>query len=258
MTEFYSNEKSATEYGNAGDFMVRVLNSVGAAVAGLALLCNTGSMSAQAASPQLSALLAKMDVASKGFKSAQADFKWDYYEKIVHDTTTQTGTIYFQREGGSTEMGAVITDPAAKGKVVKGIHFKGAELQMFDPGVNQITVLNEASNQAAIESFLTLGFGAGGSDLAKVWNITDQGPETIDGVATEKLDLVNKDAEARKSVLHVTIWIDASRAVALKQVAYQSGGNYRTATYKNIKLNAAIDKSKFAFKTDKKTQTIKH
>jgi outer membrane lipoprotein-sorting protein len=206
----------------------------------------------------LTALLAKMDTASKSFKSAQADFKWDYYEKIVKDTTTQTGIIYFQREGGGTEMGAVITDPAAKGKVVKAIHFKGAELQMFDPGVNQITVLNEASNQAEIESFLTLGFGAGGSDLAKVWNITDLGPETVDGIATEKLDLVNKNPETRKNVLHVTIWIDASRAVALKQVAYQSGGNYRTATYTHIKLNGSIDKSKFAFKTDKKTQTIKH
>jgi outer membrane lipoprotein-sorting protein len=217
----------------------------------------SASLPAQTASPQLTALLAKMDTASKSFHSAQAEFQWDYYEKIVHDTTTQTGIIYFQREVGGTEMGAVIMDPA-RSKVVKGIHFKGTELQMFDPGVNQITVLNESSNQTEIESFLTLGFGAGGSDLAKIWNITDMGPETIDGVATEKLDLVNKNPETRKNVLHVTIWIDAARAVALKQVAYQSGGNYRTATYKNIRLNGSIDKTRFAFKTDKKTQTIKH
>jgi outer membrane lipoprotein-sorting protein len=215
----------------------------------------SASLPAQTASPQLTALLAKMDTASKSFHSAQAEFQWDYYEKIVHDTTTQTGIIYFQREVGGTEMGAVIMDPA-RSKVVKGIHFKGTELQMFDPGVNQITVLNESSNQTEIESFLTLGFGAGGSDLAKIWNITDMGPETIDGVATEKLD--NKNPETRKNVLHVTIWIDAARAVALKQVAYQSGGNYRTATYKNIRLNGSIDKTRFAFKTDKKTQTIKH
>jgi outer membrane lipoprotein-sorting protein len=236
----------------------KVINRLGILVAGLALLDGAGALHAQANSAQLNAVLAKMDAASKTFKSAQADFQWDYYEKIVHDTTTQVGTIYFQREGGGTEMGAVIIDPAAKGKVVKGIHFKGAELQMFDPGVNQITVLNEASNQAEIESFLTLGFGAGGSDLAKVWNITDLGPEKVDGVETEKLDLVNKNPDARKTVLHVTIWIDPTRAIALKQVAYQTGGNYRTATYSHVRLNQSIDKSKFAFKTDKKTQTIKH
>jgi len=222
------------------------------------MLAMGGAAHAQGVSPQLKAVLDKMDAASRSFRSAQADFRWEYYEKIVHDTTTQTGSIYFQREGGGTEMGAVITDPAAKNKVVKAIHFKGAELQMFDPGVDQVTVLNEATNQAQIESFLTLGFGAGGSELAKVWNITDLGPETIDGTATEKLDLVNKDPEARKTVLHVTIWIDPTRAIALKQIAYQTGGNYRTATYSHIRLNAATDMSKFAFKTDKKTQTIRH
>ncbi len=232
--------------------MKRICGVIAALIMG-----GSASLPAQTASPQLTALLAKMDTASKSFHSAQAEFQWDYYEKIVHDTTTQTGIIYFQREVGGTEMGAVIMDPA-RSKVVKGIHFKGTELQMFDPGVNQITVLNESSNQTEIESFLTLGFGAGGSDLAKIWNITDMGPETIDGVATEKLDLVNKNPETRKNVLHVTIWIDAARAVALKQVAYQSGGNYRTATYKNIRLNGSIDKTRFAFKTDKKTQTIKH
>jgi outer membrane lipoprotein-sorting protein len=236
----------------------KIMNRFGAAVAGLALLGGAEALHAQGNSAQLNAVLAKMDAASRTFKSAQADFEWDYYEKIVRDTTKQTGTIYFQREGASTEMGAVITDPGAKGKVVKAIHFKGAELDMFDPGVNQITVLNEASNQAEIESFLTLGFGSGGSDLAKVWNITDLGPETVDGVATEKLDLVNKNPDARKTVLHVTIWIDPTRAIALKQVAYQTGGNYRTATYGHVRLNQSVDKSKFAFKTDKKTQTIKH
>ncbi len=238
--------------------MKKIMSGFGVVIAGLALLGGAETLCAQGNPAQLNAVLAKMDAASKTFRSAQADFQWDYYEKIVRDTTTQTGTIYFQREGGGTEMGAVIVDPAAKSKVVKAIHFKGAELQMFDPGVDQITVLNEASNQAEIESFLTLGFGAGGSELAKVWNITDLGPETVDGVATEKLDLVNKNPDARKTVLHVTIWIDPTRAIALKQVAYQTGGNYRTATYSHIRLNQSIDKSKFAFKTDKKTQTIKH
>lgn len=236
--------------------MKKVLKQIGRVFAACVVL-SAACFTAQAQSPQLTALLAKMDAASKSFRSAQADFQWDYYEKIVHDTTTQTGSIYFQREPAGTEMGAIITD-ASKARVVKAIHFKGTELQMFDPGVNQVTVLNESSNQGEIESFLTLGFGAGGSDLAKVWNITDMGTESIDGVTTEKLDLVNKNPETRKNVLHVTIWVDAARAVALKQVAYQSGGNYRTATYKNIRLNSTIDKTRFTFKTDKKTQTIKH
>jgi outer membrane lipoprotein-sorting protein len=202
-------------------------------------------------SPQLTAILAKMDAASKTFKSAQADFQWDYYEKIVHDTSTQTGSIYFQRDGASTDMGAVIVKPGAK-----VIEYKAGVVKMFDPGVNQVTIVHTAANQA--ESFLTLGFGGSGSDLAKVWNISDQGAETIDGVSTEKLDLVGKDETTKKNFTHITVWVDPSRAISLKQVFYQTGGNYRTTTYTHVKLNGVIDKGKFAMKTDKKTQTVNH
>jgi outer membrane lipoprotein-sorting protein len=220
----------------------------------LTITCLVAALSSIASaqnSPQLTAILAKMDAASKTFKSAQADFQWDYYEKIVHDTSTQTGSIYFQRDGASTDMGAVIVKPAAK-----VVEYKAGTVRMFDSGVNQVTVVHTAANQA--EGFLTLGFGGSGSDLAKVWNITDQGAETVDGISTEKLDLVGKDEATRKNFTHVTIWVDPSRAISLKQIFYQSGGNYRTATYMHVKLNGSIDKGKFAMKTDKKTQTVNH
>ena len=33
------------------------------------------------------------------FQSAEADFRWDLYERVVKETTTQTGTIYFKKAG---------------------------------------------------------------------------------------------------------------------------------------------------------------
>ncbi len=127
--------------------------------------------------------------------SAQtADFQWDNYAKVVKDTTTQKGYIYFERDKGSTDMGAVLVDPNAgpKSKPIKVIQYQGGTFQMFDPGVDQITIFHAAGNQSAIESFLTLGFGGSGTDLARVWNITDLGPETFNDngqpVKVEKLD----------------------------------------------------------------------
>ena len=38
-----------------------------------------------------------------------------------------------------------------------------------------------------------LGFGASGKDLAEKWDIKYAGEETVDGVKTEKLELVAKD-----------------------------------------------------------------
>jgi outer membrane lipoprotein-sorting protein len=231
------------------------------AITGL-FLAMTAAASAQTASPQLTFVLKQMDTASAKFERATADFQWDYYEKIVHDTTTQKGSIYFEREKTSTDLGAVIVDPAVmekgKPKLVKVIQYSAGTLQMFDPGVDQITVLHQEGNQAQVESFLTLGFGASGTDLQKSWVITDQGVDTIDGVKVEKLDLVGKSPDTRKNFSHVTIWIDPTRAVSLKQIFYTPAGNYRTAIYSNVKVNGNVHKDQFAIKKDKNTTIVNH
>ncbi len=219
---------------------------------------------AQAPSPQLTYVLKQLDTASAKFQRATADFQWDYYEKIVKDTTTQKGYIYFERDKGSTDMGAVVVDPNAgpKSKPLKVIQYQAGLLQMFDPGVDQITVLHEANNQSEIESFLTLGFGGSGTALARAWNITDLGPETLTDngqpVKVEKLDLVGKDADSRKLFTHITIWVDPTRAVSLKQIFYLPSGDYRTATYSNIKVNGNVHKDQFAIKKNKNTTIVNH
>jgi len=227
-------------------------------------LASAAPLLAQAPSPQLTYVLKQMDTASAKFQRATADFQWDYYEKIVHDTTTQKGTVYFERQGATTNFGAVLVDPAAttKSKIVKVIQYQAGIVQMFDTGVDQITVLHQGANQSEIESFLTLGFGGSGSDLAKSWDIADLGPETLTDngqpVKVEKLDLVGKDADSRKNFSHVTIWVDPTRAVSLKQIFYTATGNYRTATYANIKVNGNVHKDQFAIKKDKNTTIVNH
>ncbi|WP_158819523.1 outer membrane lipoprotein-sorting protein [Granulicella sp. S156] len=210
---------------------------------------------------QLSTVLSQLDAASQRFKSARADFKWDYYERVVRDTTTQTGPIYFERNGTAIQMGAVVADPTTK-KTQRVIEYKGGVLQMFDPGVDQITVLHAGNNQAQYESFLTLGFGGSGKDLARIWNITDQGTESItdngQSIKVEKLDLVAKDPSVKNTFTHVTIWVDPTRGVPLKQVFNTPSGDYRTATYSNIKLNGSIDKGSFKMHTDSHTTTVNH
>jgi outer membrane lipoprotein-sorting protein len=209
------------------------------------------------------AVQAQMDAASKHFKSAQANFQRDYFQKIVQDTTTDMGSIYFERSGASTDMGAVLTSPGpqSKNKPAKVVQYNGGKLQMFDPGVDQITIINTSANQAEYESFLTLGFGGSATELCKSWDITDNGPETItDGkpIKVEKLTLMGKTPDSRKTFDYITIWVDPATAVSYKQYFHTAAGNYQTATYQNVKLNGSIDKSKFAIKKDKNTTTINH
>jgi outer membrane lipoprotein-sorting protein len=225
----------------------------------LALTLGAATLHAQGTSPQLAGVLAQLDTASHSFKDARADLKADYYERVIKDTSTQTGPIYFERHGASIEMGAVLSEQGAKPKV---IDYSNGTLRMFDPGVDQITQVKAGPNQGQFESFLTLGFGGSGHDLATAWNIDDKGPEVLsDGgrpVKTEKLDLVSKDPGIRGKVSHVTIWVDPARSVSLKQIFYLPSGDTRTNTYSNIKLNVSIDKGTFKMRTDGHTTTVNH
>ena len=43
----------------------------------------------------------------------------------------------------------------------------------------------------------------------------------------------------------MTLWIDPTRDVSLKQIFFAPNGDMRTTTYANIRLNEKIDKAKY-------------
>src|ERR1700741_816133 len=60
----------------------------------------------------LDAVLTQMDTAAAQFRNAEADFKADNFEKVVNETDTQTGKIYFRRTGkGDMEMASDFQAP---------------------------------------------------------------------------------------------------------------------------------------------------
>src|SRR3569833_3264945 len=101
---------------------------------------------AQQKSADLGTVLHQMDEASARFKSAQADFRWDMYECVVRETTTQNGTIYFLKTGSGLQMGAKINPPAAK-----LIEYKDGTLKMFEPDADHKTILSAGNNKAQYE-----------------------------------------------------------------------------------------------------------
>jgi outer membrane lipoprotein-sorting protein len=204
--------------------------------------------SAQPKPGHLDEVLRQMDAASAKFKSAEADFRWDLYERVVKQTTTQTGTIYFTKDGAKTQMGAKIAAPA-----LKFLEYKDGVVRVFDPGPNHLTTVTSKQNQAQIETFLTLGFGGSGKDLEKAWTISDLGEDIIDGVNTAKLDLVPRDASVRNNCTHIIIWVDPTRGVSLKQEFFMPSEDTKTSYFTNIRLNQKIDEKKYEIKTDSKT-----
>ena len=107
----------------------------------------------------------------------------------------------------------------------------------MQPDLKQETLFSAGSNRGQYESFLTLGFGGSGKDLESNWTVSCQGMESIDGTQTAKLDLKPKQPSVANMFSHVTVWIDPTRSLSLKQIFYQPSGDNRTATYTGIKYN---------------------
>ena len=217
---------------------------------GLGLAVNAGSAFAAG---DLKATLARLDAAAAKFKSTSADFEFNsVITDPVPDTEIQKGTAYYQRKGTTFQMAAHIREVNGK-KVPKMYVYSGGKLKLDEPLINQVTTL---SSMSQYEGYLMLGFGASGKDLADKWDITDDGPEAVDGIKTEKLELVAKDPKILKNLPKVTVWIDLDRGVSLKQVFDQGQGQSRTCNYSNIKTNESLPGDAFTFKTDSKTQYI--
>ena len=227
------------------------------ALAALIALCAFGLLPARAAlaADDLEKVLARLDASSANFHALQADFVYDTETKDpVPDSEIQKGTVYYQRNGTALKMAAHI-DEDDHHPVVKTYTYSGGLLALYDNtnGNNQVTRITKAG---AYEGYLLLGFGASGKDMKQKWDMKYLGSETIDGVKTEKLEMVAKDAGVRKNISKVTIWVDPERAISLKQRFDLSNGSYRLGTYKNLRMTQSFPASDFTFKTDGKTTYI--
>jgi outer membrane lipoprotein-sorting protein len=199
----------------------------------------------------LECVLKKMDDAAANFHTTQADFVWDQYQKVVDETDTQKGTVYYRRVGKEIEMMAEIKEPEAK-----LVLYKDGKLQVYQPKIEQVIVYPTSGNQNEIESYLVLGFGASGQDLSKSFDVSYAGEETVGSTATGKLQLIPRSEKFRNNISKIVLWIDLSRGISLQQQFFQTQGDYRLAKYSGIKVNTKIGNDVFQLKTTKKTQFV--
>jgi hypothetical protein len=189
----------------------------------------------------LSATLTKLDAASAHFTSAAANVHRENYVAILHDVDEKTdGSVYVVRsQDGKSQFGLKI-----QGEHARVVDYKNGVVRDYNPAINCFNTVAAKG----VDTYLTLGFGASGKELAKAWTITDLGPESINGTATEQLDLVPIDPNVKANIKHVTIWVDPTRDVSLKQVFFFPNGDKSTATYSDIRLNQKIDTKPFEIK----------
>jgi outer membrane lipoprotein-sorting protein len=213
----------------------------------------TSKAAASDAKAELQRVIAQMDRTAANFRTTQADFVWMQYTAVINDISdTQKGTVYFRRSGNQVEMFAEINDPVPP----KYVLFSGSKIQLYQPKIDQVTEYNAGKDRATFESFLVLGFGGSGQDMLRTFDVTYVGAENVDGIDSVKLDLVPKSEKARSTFNHIWLWIDPARGVSVRQKLFAPGGDYRLATYSDIRLNEKIADSVFKLKTTSKTKFL--
>lgn len=209
------------------------------------------AQSAGSGGADLDKLLSQMDTTASNFRSADAHVVWEQYQKVVDDTDVQEGTVYFRRNGKDIQMMADISKPAAK-----NILYADGKVQMLEPKMNQVTVYAAGKNRADVESFVVLGFGGGGHDLLKNFEVKYAGTESLNGVTTERLELVPKSARLRNMFERLMMWVDPKLGVAIQQKFFQPEGDFRLTKYSDIHLNQKLSDNMFKLKTDSKTKFV--
>jgi len=202
-------------------------------------------------SNELQRVLNQMDQTAASFRTAQAGFVWDQYQKVVDDHDVQKGTVYFRRTGNEIQMAADIRGPA-----LKYVVFSEGKVQFYQPSMDQVTTFNTSKDRAAVESFLVLGFGGSGKDMLKSFDVKYIDAEKLNGIDTAKLELVPKSVKGRNMFDHIWLWVDTSRGVSVQQQLFDPSGDYRVAKYSDIQLNQRIPDSAFKLKTTGKTKFV--
>lgn len=211
----------------------------------------TAAAAVAAPGSNLEAVLATMNQTSTGFKSAQGDFAFETYQKLVDEKDTQKGRIYFRKNKASVDAAFDIEGPAPKQVV-----YTDGKLRIFEKKINQVTERAVGKNKSDVEAFLSLGFGASGTELQRDYDVKLDGWEAVDGVQTAKLDLTPKNPKLLQTYNKIVLWIDPEHDVLLKQQFFERSGDYRLAHYSNMRLNQKVSDDVFRLKTNGNTRTV--
>ena len=215
-----------------------------------------GVLLAVAAWPQadtagLDRVLNQMDAAAKTVRTTEANVVWDEYQKVIDETETEKGKIYSRREGGETQMAVDFVEPDKKYVV-----YSGGKVQVYQPKIDQVSEYNAGNNRVDIESFLVLGFGGGGHDLLKSYDVKYLGSESVNGTQAAKLELIPKSVKLRNNIARILLWIDPAKGISIQQQLFEPGGDFRLAKYSDIRINQNLPANVFKLKTTAKTKFV--
>ena len=181
----------------------------------------------------------RMDQAAARFHGMTADVQWISYTAALGDLgkDEQTGNI------------VILKNPHGEARALVNFIKPDAESFSFEkhtgrqylPKSNTVNVYDLGKHADQVQQFIMIGFGTSGAELAKSYDMTFLGPDTVNGQETLKLELVPRSADVKKYVTKAELWVPKEGdPYPVQEKLYQPSKDYRISIYSNLRINPKL------------------
>jgi outer membrane lipoprotein-sorting protein len=213
-------------------------------------LASTG-LAFSTAPDSLENLLARMDSAGASFKAISADVRWVTHTAVINEDIVDTGSLLLKRSKHDMRMLVEFKEPDPK-----TVALHDSKLEIYHPKMQTVEEYDIGRHRELLDQFLLIGFGTTGKELAAAYTMKVLGADTVGGREATRLELVPKSQEVRKSLKKLELWIPESEVYPVEQKFYLAAGDYKLATYTNVKMNPAVTDSDLKLRVSKDVKRV--
>lgn len=184
----------------------------------------------------LPAVMKRMDAAAPGFRSMTARMDRVTHVAVINDNSAEVATVRVLR-GKAKEIRVALnfTEPDNK-----QVSINDRKVEIFYPKMNTVQEWDLGKYKSLMDQFILLGFGTGGKELQKSYNVKYLKEDTVGGQKCSRLELDPKDPKVRQHYSRFELCIAEAGGHPLLQKLIEPSGNYTGISYSSVKLNADL------------------
>jgi outer membrane lipoprotein-sorting protein len=197
-----------------------------------------GPATVAAADNSVPQVLARMDKAASDFKSMTAQFvNVTHTDVLNEDSAPETGTVTMKKvQPGEVQGKLDFTSPD-----IKTVTIEKRRVQEYLQKINTLQIFDLDKKGPQLDKFLMIGFGTSGTEIAATYDVTILATEQMNGQAATRLQLIPKNAEVKKYLEKVELWIpEQGDPYPLREKIFEPSGDYLLVTYSKLNINPPL------------------
>jgi outer membrane lipoprotein-sorting protein len=138
----------------------------------------------------------------------------------------------------------------------KSVALHDSKLEIYYPKMQTVEEYDIGQHRELLDQFFLVGFGTSGKELASAYSVRVLGAETLAGQQSIRLELIPKSQEVQKNLKKLELWVPESDVYPVQQKFYLVAGDYKLATYTNVKMNPPVADSDLKLRVSKDVKRV--